>query len=174
MGEIAEDAKCIPAKYEVMKETLVKGESLAVALGGINEIMESTPGQMRLTLSRRRGVFKMALETGTDLVPVLSYGENELYTPAGWGWLDALNRRLVPWGVCFPMPSLESCMNWVGLFNRPLRSPVRTVIGSRLVVEKVDKVDDAAVEALRDRYFAALRALYAKTRPEGHGELEIL
>lgn len=176
IGELIEAAGGIPAKYDVMKDVLLKGESLSVALGGINEILESTPGRMRLALSRRQGIFKMALETGTALVPVLTYGENELYTPVGWAWLDALNRCLVPLGVCFPVPSLTSCWNWMRLANRPLRSPVRTVIGSRLVVEAVEgAVDEAAVVALRERYFVELRKLYAETRPENYSEeLEIL
>lgn len=173
VGEVLEAAGAIPAKYETMKKVLVEGKSLAVAVGGVDEILESTPGRLRLALSRRRGIFKMALETGTALVPVLTYGENELYTPVGWDWLTALNRRLVPWGVCFPIPSLGSCLNWLRLVDRPLRSPVRTVIGSRLDVEK-GAADEAAVVALRDRYSAALRTLYAETRPSDYAEeLEI-
>ena len=175
-GEVLEAAGGIPAKYETMKETLVEGKSLAVAVGGIDEILELTPGRMRLALSRRRGIFKMALETGTALVPVLTYGENELYQPVSWKWLDTLNRRLVPWGACFPVPSLGSCLNWLRLVDRPLRSPVRTVIGSRLDVEKVEGVvEEAEIEALRKRYVAALRELYAETRPSDYAEeLEIL
>ena len=173
-GEVLEAAGGIPAKYETMKGVLLEGTSLAVAVGGVDEILESTPGRLRLALSRRRGIFKMALETGTALVPVLTYGENELYTPVGWDWLTALNRRLVPWGVCFPIPSLGSRLNWLRLVDRPLRSPLRTVIGSRLDVEK-GAADEAAVVALRDRYSAALRELYAETRPSDYAEvLEIL
>lgn len=176
VGEVLEAAGGIPAKYETMKETLVEGKSLAVAIGGIDEILESSPGRMRLALSRRRGIFKMALETGTALVPVLTYGENELYTPIGWGWLDALNRRLVPLGVCFPVPSLTSCWKWLRLIDRPLRSPLRTVIGARIAVEKVEGVvEEEAVVELRERYSAALRDLYAETRSAEYSEeLEIL
>jgi 2-acylglycerol O-acyltransferase 2 len=173
-GEVIEAAGAIPAKYQEMKKAVVEGESLAVALGGIDEILETAPGRMRLTLSRRRGVFKMALETGTPLVPVLCYGENELYRPVTWKWLEAVNRWLVPWGVCFPIPDLDSCLQWLRLFEKPLRTPVRTVIGEPLVVAPVSNVKDAQIKELRNRYFAALRKLYAETRPEGYGELEIL
>jgi hypothetical protein len=61
------------------------------------------------------------------------------------------------------------------LTDRPFKTPVRTVIGPRLAVEKVvGPVGEAAVVELRERYFVALRELYAKTRGSYSEELEIL
>jgi hypothetical protein len=174
-NEISKEIDCVPAKYKEMKKVLTRTKSLSVVAGGIEEIFEVKPGRMRLAISRRRGIFKMALETGTALVPVLTYGENELYQPVDWGWLDALNRRLVPLGFCFPIPTLDSCLRWMRLTDRPFKTPVRTVIGPRLAVEKVvGPVGEAAVVELRERYFVALRELYAKTRGSYSEELEIL
>jgi len=174
-NEISKEIDCVPAKYKEMKKVLTRNKSLSVVAGGIEEIFEVKPGRMRLAISRRRGIFKMALETGTALVPVLTYGENELYQPVDWGWLDALNRRLVPLGFCFPIPTLDSCLRWMRLTDRPFKTPVRTVIGPRLAVEKVvGPVGEAAVVELRERYFVALRELYAKTRGSYSEELEIL
>lgn len=174
-NEISKEIDCVPAKYKEMKKVLTRNKSLSVVAGGIEEIFEVKPGRMRLAISRRRGIFKMALETGTALVPVLTYGENELYQPVDWGWLDALNRRLVPLGFCFPIPTLDSCLRWMRLTDRPFKTPVRTVIGPRLTVEKVvGPVGEAAVVELRERYFVALRELYAKTRGSYSEELEIL
>ena len=175
-NELIQFMNCTSANYGKLKVALEKGTSLGIAVGGIHEVFEVKPGRMRLAISRRRGIFKMALETGTALVPVLTYGENELYQPVDWGWLDALNRRLVPLGFCFPIPTLDSCLRWMRLTDRPFKTPVRTVIGPRLTVEKVvGPVGEAAVVELRERYFVALRELYAKTRSAGYSEeLEIL
>ena len=175
-NELIHHVNCTSANYGKLKAALGKGTSLGMALGGIHEVFEAKPGRMRLAISRRRGIFKMALETGTALVPVLTYGENELYQPVDWGWLDSLNRRLIPLGFCFPIPTLNSCRRWMRLTDKPFKTPLRTVIGSRLAVEKIaGPVRKAAVVALRERYFAALRELYAKTRPLDYAEeLEIL
>ena len=175
-NEITKEIDCVPAKYKEMKTVLTHNKSLSVVAGGIEEIFEAKPGRMRLAISRRRGIFKMALETGTALVPVLTYGENELYQPVDWGWLDSLNRRLIPLGFCFPIPTLDSCRRWMRLTDKPFKTPLRTVIGPRLAVEKVaGPVREAAVVALRERYFTAVRELYAKTRPLDYAEeLEIL
>lgn len=40
-------------------------------------MMQTKPGVIHIV--PRTGVFKLALETGTPIVPVLTYGENELF-----------------------------------------------------------------------------------------------
>jgi len=155
----------IPAEYAPMKRVLEGGESLSVTLGGIREILECTPGSLRLTLSRRQGVFRLALETGTALIPVLVYGETELYTPMRGVWLDSIQKALLPWGVCLPIPTWDSCKKWMGLLYRPLETPVRTVVGNRIKVVACASPTAEEIIALRDRYFKELRELYANTRP---------
>ena len=76
-----------------MKETL-EHESVSVLPGGVREMMESAPGTLRLVLKNRTGVFRMALETGTPIVPVLTYGENELFPSMDSPMLRTLNQWL--------------------------------------------------------------------------------
>ncbi|CAE8634623.1 unnamed protein product, partial [Polarella glacialis] len=58
---------------------LGEGRSIALAPGGAKESLECEPGTMRLFLKSRKGYAKLALRTGAALVPVLSFGENELF-----------------------------------------------------------------------------------------------
>ena len=164
-AEFMDDLGFIPAEYPPMKRVLEGGESLSITLGGIREILECTPGSLRLTLSRRQGVFRLALETGTPLVPVLVYGETELYEPVRGPWIDSIQKALLPWGLCLPVPTLDSCKKWMGLFHRPLETPVRTVIGNRIEVTACASPSAEQISVLRDRYFKELRELYALTRP---------
>ena len=48
-------------------------------LGGAAEALDSRPGCQMLTLKGRKGFIRIALETGSQLVPVYSFGETELY-----------------------------------------------------------------------------------------------
>ncbi|KAJ8901089.1 hypothetical protein NDN08_004949 [Rhodosorus marinus] len=56
-----------------------KGNAVAIVVGGAAEALEASPGDYKLVLERRKGFVRMALETGASLVPVISFGENNLF-----------------------------------------------------------------------------------------------
>ncbi|CAG2176490.1 unnamed protein product, partial [Oppiella nova] len=56
-----------------------KGQALVLVVGGGIEALDAIPNTLRLTLKHRFGFIKMALKHGTPLVPVLSFGENNVY-----------------------------------------------------------------------------------------------
>ena len=64
-----------------LSKARVKGNKCAVILiiGGAEEAFDARPGSYRLTLRNRKGFVRKALQHGADLVPVFSFGENELY-----------------------------------------------------------------------------------------------
>ncbi|KAG0193584.1 diacylglycerol O-acyltransferase 1 [Apophysomyces sp. BC1034] len=55
------------------------GRSIAIVVGGVTESLNSRPGSMNLTIKKRLGFVKLAVETGSSLVPVLNFGENQLF-----------------------------------------------------------------------------------------------
>lgn len=48
-------------------------------IGGAEEALEARPGHNVLTLRHRKGFIKVALQTGAQLVPMYSFGENNLF-----------------------------------------------------------------------------------------------
>lgn len=50
-----------------------------VMVGGAQEALNSRPGSYQLVLKKRRGFIKLALETGSSLVPIFSFGEVDLF-----------------------------------------------------------------------------------------------
>jgi len=165
--DIARFARTIPADYSAMKQTLEAGTSVSVMPGGIREMMDTEPNTLRIVLGKRRGVFRLALETGTPLVPVLTYGENELFPQERSSWMDTLNTFLYKWfRVAVPTTSSTAFQNWMNLYLHPL-DPVPTYIGKPLVVEKKTSPTEEDIANLRTQYIEKLRQLFEETHPEG-------
>ncbi|VDM29417.1 unnamed protein product [Toxocara canis] len=57
-----------------------KGVAVAIVLGGAEEALDAHPNCYDLLLLRRRGFVRLALETGTYLVPAYNFGENDTFT----------------------------------------------------------------------------------------------
>ncbi|KAI8899594.1 diacylglycerol acyltransferase-domain-containing protein [Globomyces pollinis-pini] len=55
------------------------GTSMMIAIGGAEEFKYMTEGTLDLVLLKRKGFAKIALMTGASPVPVIGFGENELY-----------------------------------------------------------------------------------------------
>jgi hypothetical protein len=56
------------------------GRAIMIVVGGAREPMIAAPKTLRLIVKDRKGLVKLALRTGADLVPVLAFGENDLYS----------------------------------------------------------------------------------------------
>jgi len=67
-----------------LKNVLRKGPGNAVLVvpGGAAESLDAHPGTHSLTLKKRQGFFRIALQHGAGLVPIYSFGENDLYEQA--------------------------------------------------------------------------------------------
>ncbi|EFN66551.1 Diacylglycerol O-acyltransferase [Camponotus floridanus] len=118
------------------------GRATILIVGGTFETMESLPGTYRTIVKKRKGFVKLALKHGTPLVPVLSFGEtdlyNQVYSPKG----STLRRiqdyirniaglpPVIFWGRGFFQYSF-------GLI--PNRLPVTVVVGSPLELPKIEK-----------------------------------
>ncbi|XP_078793056.1 2-acylglycerol O-acyltransferase 1 isoform X2 [Oryzias latipes] len=63
------------------------GNVAVIAVGGASEALDARPGSLTLQVQSRKGFIKLALKHGAQLVPVFSFGENELFdqmeNPAG-------------------------------------------------------------------------------------------
>lgn len=55
------------------------GSSITIVVGGATESLSARPGTADLTLRRRLGFIKVAIQHGASLVPVFSFGENDIF-----------------------------------------------------------------------------------------------
>lgn len=161
-------ANSIPADFDTMKQTLEKGERVSVLVGGVREMLDTESKTIRLVLGKRKGVFRLALTTGTPLVPLLTYGESELFPVLNHPVLQDLNRFLYStFRIAIPVTSWTALSNWVNLYWHPL-TPVPTYVGDPIVVEKNPSPTESDLSALRETYIQRLQALFEETHPPGY------
>jgi hypothetical protein len=70
---------CCSANKETLKGRLAQGESLVLIPGGAAEALYAHPQSFCLALSQRMGFLKLAQETNAKVIPVLGFGENDLF-----------------------------------------------------------------------------------------------
>ncbi|KAK0400895.1 hypothetical protein QR680_015508 [Steinernema hermaphroditum] len=72
----------IPAAKEAITHYLTggkKGYAIGIVIGGAEEALDANSENFDLTLKSRKGFVKIALTTGTHLVPVYNFGENSIF-----------------------------------------------------------------------------------------------
>jgi len=156
LDEIFKDHQIIYSDYHSMKEALLNNSSISLSPGGMREMLFEDSA----LLSRRRGIFKMALETGTPLVPVISVGENNLskiYSLPKW-----LQDMLEPYDACICIPTYKTIVKYLKMLHSPLKDPINCVIGEPILVEKVEAPTEEDISQLRYRYIESVKKMYKK------------
>jgi len=155
------------ASRESCNNHLQRGPGMAIllVLGGAKESLDAHPHRdYELTL-HRKGFVKVALENQADLVPVFSFGENDVWdqveNPRGSALRklqDRLQRKL---GFAFPLVKGRGIFNYTfGLL--PHRRPITTFVGSPVILPKVGKeeITDEMINHWHMKYKEALEALF--------------
>ncbi|CAM5073108.1 unnamed protein product [Natator depressus] len=139
------------------------GNVLAIAVGGAQEALDARPGAFTLLLKNRKGFIRLAIEHGAPLVPVFSFGENELFdqvdNPKG-SWLRRTQHRLQQiMGISLPLFHARGMFQYsFGLL--PYRRPIFTVVGKPIKVEKKHNPSQEEVDRLHQTYIEELCKLF--------------
>ncbi|KHJ87637.1 diacylglycerol acyltransferase [Oesophagostomum dentatum] len=145
------------------------GRAVTVVVGGAEEAMEARPGSHTLTLKNRKGFVKEALKTGAYLVPVYTFGENEIFHqvkfPEG-SWM----RRFQSWmkrigGYSLPL------FHGRGIFQLnfgclPYSTPLDTVVGAPIPVQKTEHPTQKQIDELHAIYMSKLNELFEKHKQQ--------
>ncbi|CAH8450837.1 unnamed protein product [Schistosoma turkestanicum] len=137
------------------------GNFVVVVLGGAPEALDSRPGKYVFHTNRRYGFFKLALMTGSHLVPCVSFGEpnmfRQVYNPEGSCIRNLQNR--------FTEMATFSTPFFYARFLLPYRTDVNTVIGRPIPCEKNPNPTREQISMLKGLYLDELRNLYNKYKP---------
>ena len=161
------------------------GSSIVLVVGGAQEALDAHPGMFTLTLRSRRGFVRVALRNGAYLVPVLGFGENEVFDqlPNAKGTFVRHVQDFMQKAVGFAIP----LFNGRGIFQTtlgllPRQRPLRVVVGrpvppppraKHLTTKDFDAMDKEQMEGMVDeyhkRYIEAVERLYSEHRPRYPG-----
>ncbi|KAJ6664774.1 hypothetical protein lerEdw1_005746 [Lerista edwardsae] len=139
------------------------GNVLTIVVGGAQEALDARPGAFKLLLANRKGFVRLAIEHGAPLVPVFSFGENELFdqveNPKG-SWLRWTQERLQRiMKISLPLFHARGIFQYsFGLL--PYRRPIYTVVGKPIEVEKKFHPSEDEVDSLHKKYMEELCALF--------------
>ncbi|XP_045414829.1 2-acylglycerol O-acyltransferase 1 isoform X4 [Lemur catta] len=139
------------------------GNISVIVLGGAEESLEAHPGKFTLFIRQRKGFIKIALTHGAYLVPVFSFGENELFkqvnNPEG-SWLRTVQEKLQKiMGFTLPLFHARGVFQYsFGLM--PYRIPIHTVVGRPIPVHQTQHPTLEQIDELHQTYMEELRKLF--------------
>jgi 2-acylglycerol O-acyltransferase 2 len=148
------------------------GRAITIVVGGARESLDAQPGTLRLVLKRRKGFIKLAIRTGADLVPVLAFGENELYEqliPQQHTYIHKFQMAVKKFlGFTVPLFHARGVFNYdVGLM--PYRRPLNIVVGKPIKVERQKMPEDGYVSQVHAEYMRELERLWEEWRGDFAG-----
>ena len=157
------------------------GRAITIVVGGARESLDAQPYSLRLVLARRKGFIKLAIRTGADLVPVLAFGENDLYDQVGPDShpkihkFQLLVKKLL--GFTIPLFHARGVFNYdVGLM--PYRRPLNVVVGRPVRTVKKEMPAQEEIDGVHELYVRELERLWELWKDEfavgRKGELEIV
>ncbi|XP_039749675.1 2-acylglycerol O-acyltransferase 2-A-like [Pararge aegeria] len=139
------------------------GKCVVLFVGGAAEALDSHPGEYKVILSRRKGFIRVAMKSGSPLVPVFSFGEPDVFRPPN-NPQDSLLRKFQEkvrqlTGISPMFPIGRGVFQYsIGVV--PLRSPVTTVVGEPMEIVKNMEPTDAEVDAVHAQFTQRLVALF--------------
>ena len=157
----------LKACHTILKQG--NGSAIMLAVGGAAEALDARPGSIELTLAKRKGFVRVAVATGASLVPVFSFGENELWNalpnPEGSNLRKLQNAMKKSFKFTFP------AIHGRGLFNydfgwMPHRRKIVSVVGRPIDIEEAYTGDlysgegAALVDTIHAQYIQGLRELF--------------
>ncbi|XP_020287975.1 2-acylglycerol O-acyltransferase 2-A-like [Pseudomyrmex gracilis] len=162
-GCIASNARSLEYALSSPPEEPYTGKAVTLIPGGASEALESKPGTYRTLIKRRKGFVKLALKNGAALVPVISFGEtnlyNQLHAPEG-----SLLRRVQNWirkyiGLAPVIISGRGFFQYsFGLI--PKRSPITVVVGSSLELPKMSTPTSEQIDEYHKKFVNLLSTTF--------------
>lgn len=143
------------------------GNAAVVVVGGAEESLDAHPGNLTLHILNRKGFIKVALKRGAHLVPVFSFGENELFlqvpNPKGSVLRNIQDKLQKMLGFAVPLFHARGIFQYsFGLM--PYRMPIHTVVGKPIPVKQTSNPTQEEIDELHQIYLESLQELFEENK----------
>ncbi|KAL6268531.1 hypothetical protein P5V15_001664 [Pogonomyrmex californicus] len=162
-GFCASNVRSITYLLSTPPKSPYTGRATILIAGGVSESMESVPNTYRTIIKKRKGFVKLALKYGTSLVPVLSFGEtdlyNQLYHPEGSTFRRIQNYIRSFIGLAPVIFSGRGFFQYsFGLI--PKRVPITVVVGSPIELPKIAEPTGQQIDEYHKKFLKCLVELF--------------
>ncbi|KAI0322792.1 diacylglycerol acyltransferase-domain-containing protein [Amylostereum chailletii] len=145
------------------------GQAITIVVGGAAESLSAHPGTADLTLRKRLGFIKVAIQHGADLVPVFSFGENDIYeqmpNEKGTTVYTLQKHFKNVFGFTLPLFHGRGLLNYnLGLM--PYRRRIVAVIGRPIHVTQMDKPSIEDIREIQREYIDELMRIWHTYKDE--------
>ncbi|XP_072428879.1 2-acylglycerol O-acyltransferase 1-like [Chiloscyllium punctatum] len=139
------------------------GNVAVIVIGGAEESLVARPGALTLKILNRKGFIKLAIKHGAHLVPIFSFGENELFNQVNnpKGSLLRRMQEILKKTAGFTLPLFHARGVFQYTFGLlPYRKPIYTIVGKPIIVQQNHTPSTEEIEALHKKYTDALNQLF--------------
>ena len=130
--------------------------TLLLRLASLVAVFESTVGHNAIVFKNRRGLVKLALETGSDLLPCYVFGGTDFYhnLATGTNILARISRKMKAGVTVF--------WGWFGL-PLPFLPKVTLCVADPIRVEKVEgEIPKELIDSIHKKYIETIVELFEK------------
>lgn len=157
-----------------------QGNCVVLIVGGAAEALDAHPGEYKIILSRRKGFIKVAMQSGAPLVPVISFGEPDVFRPMSNpenGFLRKFQDKFRQITGISPIVPIGRGILQYSFGVVPLRSPITTVVGAPMSVKKNFEPTEEEVNAVHAEFTERLVQLFHKQKHKylkNHENVELI
>lgn len=156
------------------------GSIVAITIGGVEESLYSDDRKIQILLRNRKGFVKIALQTGSNLVPTMSFGENRLYTlvksEPGSCFMKFQDMVYRNFGFVLKKFYGRRLFGFIPLMFLPYRQPTHFVVGKAIDVPQIENPTIEQIDFFHKKYVEQIQKLFDeyKTKYCADCDLEIL
>eukprot|EP01038_Epipyxis_sp_PR26KG_P004827 gene4827-6763_t len=151
---------CVDASNATANYNLKKKRSILIFVGGEKEQLMTESHSHKIFVKSRKGFVKLALKYGAHLVPMYTFGENEVYTSSKFligfrKWLQTNFQLGIP--ICWG--------RWGTLI--PNKVPLHMEVGKPIKVEKVQnssEINQSDIDKIHDHFVEEIKRLFDRTK----------
>lgn len=134
-------------------------ESVMIVIGGANESLYSSPGVYKIILKRRKGFVRIALKNGVSLVPVMNFGEVDLFEQHTNKYITKYVTFIKKY-LGFHVPMFFGRYGlWI-----PFSTPIHVVTGRPIECPKIDNPTNEEIQKYLNLYIEGLQQIWEENK----------